>query len=405
MRVEIGNSRPHEYVAGTLRPLEHGEPAVTYVDVPDYPDRDGNPLYSFPDDPHDDTLPGHVRTVLAGVSDENKAEVRRALIDGAFAHPSGVRGLPDHAAFAAIAHPQGVWARHAQPGDTPDWVWSDHPGMQRFLAAYFGCPEGRPANLEDRYWTRYGAGTFRPGAIPDPLSILDALHTSWGRDNQAITTGGVGYVGVAGVATATGATSLTSAAIASIGANAAAGQYLFAGPNTSGAGSTVYGLIMSHTSGTTPVFTVDQWYSAATPGGAAGTTPNATASYLIPTGGPPAQFAALSTDTTAKSLGGSDGTADASAITVALSGEISAAGGGLNRKIGVLAHSAGAATWTNTPVFTANGSDVLPKTVGTAALSPSNVAKALHYMTLLGTTAVLSASGDQLTLTWTLTMT
>lgn len=423
MLIEFGNNQPEDTVTtvdpdtGDQRSVRKAGryPCVAYLSIPDGDNADGVPLYSMPDDPDDSVFDDHPATAqigktLGSIRDAKaKREVRRALIAGQFAHPSGVKGLPDHAAFTAVAHPAGFWQAVAAPGSTPAWVRSDHPGMEKMLADYYDCPIGAPGDLEDRYLTRYGTSQYPPGAVPDPAAGIKALHTTYGRLNQSLVMGGFGYLGTVGTATAATATTLTGSAETGVShaSNDCAGQWLVVGPNASGTGSKVYGMVVSNTTGTTPVYTVDQWYNPATPGGAAGTTPNATSFYSVVDGGPAAIFVALSTDTTAKSLGGTGGTADAATISQTLTGEFSTASSGLLRKIAPIGQSG--ATWTATPVFTATATDngIGAQTVGTAASSPSAVRTvgALNYMTLVSPTATLTATGDSLTLTWTWTMT
>lgn len=413
LRVELGNPRPTEVVTDPVRGTQSSRalpgPAVSYINIPVGQDRHGTELYSMPDE-HDDSLfPDELAQTLSSLTDSEKKNVRRTLVRAHLLDPSGVTGLHNHAAMVAVMHPaNGFWQAVSTPGTNPSWVHCpDHPELERMLAEHYDCPAGRPDDLEDTHYTQYGTNVYPPGAIPDPLEGITALHTSYGRDYQALNMGGWGYLGTVGTATASTATSLTGSAETGVShaANDCAGQIINVGPNSAGTGSKVYGLIMSNTSGTTPVYTVDQWYNPASPGGAAGTTPNATGFYQITNGGASAAFVALTTDTTTPSLGGTAGTQDASAISTALTSEIATAGGGLIRKIAPIGHTAGAATWTATPVFTANGSDSLPAVVAKAALSPSAVSKALLYMTLVSPTATMSASGDQLTLTWTFTMT
>lgn len=440
MLVELGNAQPYDTVDGDQ--VDAPYPRVEYLNIPDgragrlfgidrFPDEsdeaferrdaehvaqnEGDPLYSIPDE-HDDDLfaqnpvTSHLTDTLAAVPHENRLLVRRQLLKAHMMDPS-TGGLPDHAAFVAVADPtQGFWAAACakQPQHTPSWVRCDHPGLEKMLAEHFGCPQGAPDALEDLYGTMHGASHFPPGAAPDPLSGFTMLHTTRGRVQQAIQMFGFGPATLMGVGTATAATATTltgsSETNASRAANEVAGMMLVVSANASGTGSKVYGFIVSHTSGTTPVYTVDRWYNAASPGGAAATTPNATSLYQV-VAAPPDIFYALSTDTTAKSLGGSGGTADSATIAQALTGEITTSGGGLIRKIAPIGNSG--ASVTLTPVFTANGSDSLPVTIGTGAISPSIVATngALDYMTLVSPTAVMSASGDQLTLTHTLTET
>lgn len=87
-----------------------------------------------------------------------------------------------------------------------------------------------------------------------------------------------------------------------------------------------------------------------------------------------------------------------------LTGEITTAGGGLIRKAGTYAHTAAAASYTITTVFTANGTDALPVTIAKRGIFDAASAGNLVFETLLGTTATLSASGDSLTLTDTISL-
>lgn len=152
-----------------------------------------------------------------------------------------------------------------------------------------------------------------------------------------------------------------------------------------------WGLI---TTNSATVLTVDRWYNPASPGGAAGTTPSATAKYVISTGGVPCPFIGLSANSSAVVNG-----------DTTLAGEITTASGGLIRKISPLAHTAGASTGTLTPVYTANGSDSLPVTIAKIGIGASLLSAWNQFcLTLLGTTATISLSGDQLTVTDTITL-
>jgi hypothetical protein len=142
----------------------------------------------------------------------------------------------------------------------------------------------------------------------------------------------------AGAATATSGTSLTNSGATFPTTNQGlAGMIVAAGPNASGTGSTVFGVIVSNT-GT--ALTIDQWYNPAT--GAAGTTPNATCTYQILPGQFPAMFLAITTS--AFSPASSDTT---------LSGE--ATTNGLARALATWAHTAAASTYTLTFTWTCSG--------------------------------------------------
>lgn len=193
--------------------------------------------------------------------------------------------------------------------------------------------------------------------------------------------------GTKGTATASSSTSLTNSG-ASWGTTAYVGCTVVASPAS---GGLVYGNIISHT-GT--VLTVDRWYDATAPGSTAGTTPSGTGQYVILPGVTGNMFMGLTANSTA--VGSGDTT---------LPSEITTSGGGLIRKIATLTHSAGASTGTVSAVFTANGSDSLPVTIAKMGISSSLLSTVNNlFQTLLDSTATLTTSGDQLTVTDTITL-
>ena len=93
------------------------------------------------------------------------------------------------------------------------------------------------------------------------------------------------------------------------------------------------------------------------------------------------------------------------ATDVTLPGEITTVGGGLIRKICTYAHTAAAANFTLTAVFTGNGSDAYPVTVAKVGVSQSLVSTTRNlFQTLLNATATLAISGDQVTVTDTVSL-
>lgn len=88
-----------------------------------------------------------------------------------------------------------------------------------------------------------------------------------------------------------------------------------------------------------------------------------------------------------------------------LTAEIATAGGGLVRAQATYAHTTGTNTATLTKVFTANGSDALPVTLAKFGVFNAASAGVMVLETLLSPTATLSASGDSVTITDTLTLT
>jgi hypothetical protein len=187
-----------------------------------------------------------------------------------------------------------------------------------------------------------------------------------------------------GTATATSATSLTVAS--GFTASAYIGKIVVAGTTP---GTAVYGIIVSNT---TTVLTIDRWYNPLTPTGAAATTPSSTTTFIIMPYGAGAPWMALTAN--AGAAAGSDTT---------LTAEITTGGGGLIRKLGTYAHTAGVASYTITTVYTANGSDSLPVTVAKMGLFSSITSGTMAFETLLSATATLTTSGDQLTVTDTVT--
>src|SRR6266540_3717758 len=205
-----------------------------------------------------------------------------------------------------------------------------------------------------------------------------------GRDLQSLVMGG-DSTAFAGTATATTATSLTSSGFT---ASAYIGHIVVAG-NT--AATFVYGVI---TSNTTTVLTVDRWTNPASPGGAAASTPSATAPFIITPYGPGAPLMALTTNAGAPAAG-----------DTVLTGEITTAGGGLIRKLATYAHIGGAASYTLTATFTANGSDTLPATnIHKIGCFNSLTGGTMAFETALNADATLTASGDALTVTETVTL-
>ena len=207
--------------------------------------------------------------------------------------------------------------------------------------------------------------------------------------------GGSGQFAAGVSTTAPGATTYTCTGLTAPGSTSAyTGQRIVAGSTSVGV---VWGNIISNTNASPPVLTVDRWYNPATPGGAAATTPLA-GPFAITDGVAPSWFMGLSASVT--------GLASPSTNT-SLPSEITTGGGGLVRQICPFAHTASTAVTTLTPVYTANGSDSLPVTIGSIGTFNSMVVadttQTMYFNTLLGTTATLSASGDQLTVTQTIT--
>jgi hypothetical protein len=141
-----------------------------------------------------------------------------------------------------------------------------------------------------------------------------------------------------GNATSTAATTLTrTGATFPTAGQGLAGCIVAAGPNTSGTGAVVFGVIVSNTA---TVLTVDRWYDPTN--WAAGTTPNGTCSYQVLPGQMPAMFLAVTSDSVAPSA--ADTTLASEATT-----------NGFARALGTWAHTAAATTYTLQVTFTASG--------------------------------------------------
>lgn len=93
-----------------------------------------------------------------------------------------------------------------------------------------------------------------------------------------------------------------------------------------------------------------------------------------------------------------------SAASTTLTAEIATGGGGLIRAQAVFAHTNGTATFTLTKTFTANGSDALPVTIAKIGVFNAASVGTLGFETLLGSTATLTTSGDNTTITDTFTV-
>lgn len=213
-----------------------------------------------------------------------------------------------------------------------------------------------------------------------------------GLDAMAALLGGdvAGFTGTAsGTPTATTLTATATPFVAS----AYIGHIVVA----STSGVLAYGVV---TANTTSVLTVDQWYAPASPGGAATTTPGAACTYVLLPGNAPYWYMAL----------GATNTAPGNTQTT-LAGEITTAGGGLIRKLATYAYTAavgsgGTNPYTLTGTFTGNGSDSYPVTAFNVGLfnTKTGATGRMMFNTALSASATLSASGDAVTVTSTITV-
>lgn len=143
-----------------------------------------------------------------------------------------------------------------------------------------------------------------------------------------------------GAATASSATSLTNSGAAfTTAGQGLAGQIVVCWISTT---VMVYGIIVANTA---TVLTVDQWYSATSTTGAAGTTPASTAPYIVLPGQGSASWMAVTGGTTPTSA---STTLNAEITTVDLA-----------RAVGTYAHTAAATTYTLVHLWTATTTDTI----------------------------------------------
>lgn len=205
------------------------------------------------------------------------------------------------------------------------------------------------------------------------------MRVNGGTDLQARVMGG-DDVGETGTATSTSATSLTNTGASfPTSGDGYTGHVVVAGSSP-----LVYGVISSNT-GT--VLTIDKWYTAASPGGAAASTPAGTSTYIILPGGQPAFWMALTADATAPA-----------APDTTLTSEIST--NGLGRAVCTYAHTAAATTYTLTKAFSCTGGST---TINKAAIFNASAAGVMLFETAVPSPPTV-INGDTLTVTSTVTL-
>ena len=408
MIVQFGN---HNLLHDTT-----GQKAVTYVEIPEFDDAFRAVKADSGIEHNTDDRGGNHYYHKPGALTVDQFKTHR---QDALDYNQGITRLPDHEATLAItaAWPQRsigrpAWVKvleHPQPGLTPDGVAED---LQNFLQEFYECPnlndyykttdpEQAEVSKELEYWTKGGA----PGEFPQPVTLPPAVMTYMqdGRINNNFNDGGDSLTAMGqmfGVGTGSSSTQITGASGLTSSGLLNHRVYVY----TTSGNVYVYGNVTAN--GTTSI-TVDQWYVPATPGGSAGANPGTPWAYVAVDGGLVSSwFAALATG------GNAPVNTD---HTLATNGntEYPTAAGGLYRKICPTATdvSTSARTVTLVPVWTANGSDTgLPRTFTTvgffASLQPSyggSGGPMKFETTLSPTSAVISASGDQLTVTETIT--
>lgn len=153
-----------------------------------------------------------------------------------------------------------------------------------------------------------------------------------------------------------------------------------------------YGVIVSNT---TTVLTIDTWYAVGAPATGGVTTPS-TGVYSVLPGQAPYVYMGLSQNGTV-SVG-----------DTGLTTEYATTAGGLIRKLATYAHTAGTSTYTLAATFLVNTSDNpnLPYTIASIGIfnTLTHGTGRMLFETQVSPTATVSASGDQVTLTDTVTV-
>lgn len=207
------------------------------------------------------------------------------------------------------------------------------------------------------------------------------MRVNGGADMQADELGG-GTLGATGSATSPTSTGFTTTGLTS---GAHVGKLVVLGG--------VWGVV---TANTTTAVTVDQWYTPGLGSTAAAATPSAGTFVILP-GRAPAIFMAITTDATA-----------ASATDTSLASEITAAGSGCLRKLATYAHTTSATSYTMTTTYTYTSTDSSFGSRTIAKMGMFNTVPPatgiMQFETLLSATATLTATGDALTVTQTVTM-
>lgn len=189
---------------------------------------------------------------------------------------------------------------------------------------------------------------------------------------------------------------VTSAAVTARSTNDAAGMMILVSTNATfgTAGTVQYGVVQSNTSGTTPAYTVDAWYTLA---GAAGASANSGLFYVLLPVAPPFWYIAL-TDSTSAVAGTETG--------AALGGSELTTNGLSRAQADTVTRTVGSTSATMAKTFTYTGSGA--QAIGRAAIVNTVTAskKYAYFVDQInsGTAATVSSNGDTFTPTWTITL-
>jgi hypothetical protein len=298
---------------------------------------------------------------------------------------------PDHEAALVIPN---LWSKHAT--DIPKWVANvdgtpEGDEIARITSEFYQIPVGRPSVYDEVYYRQVGSRLLAPGVPAATAYELNGLLTNVGRGIWANALGG-GAVGATGGGTAATATTLTTTSTFTTNQWAGKRVYCYSTTGT----LIVWGNIISNTnSAGASVLTIDRWYVAATPGGSAATTPTTPWAWLIADGGA----------TSAWFVGISSTNITPSATDTSLSGEQTT--NGLGRTIApyALTSATSPVTYTLTPVWTysTSSSITLYAIAAFTSMVVSDATDAMVFETSLNASATVNASGDQVTVTETVT--
>ncbi len=137
MLVEMGNRAPT---------LTDKSPAVTTFQIPD------SYTYVVADTGVEIEV-GVGRTAVLESAADVAVELMRQVLTG---NPIESH-MPDHEAALAVIN---GW--RAESLSAPTWVWSDNEAFAVLLGEFFGCPVGRPGDVEATHHTAAGP----PGVYP-----------------------------------------------------------------------------------------------------------------------------------------------------------------------------------------------------------------------------------------------
>lgn len=199
-------------------------------------------------------------------------------------------------------------------------------------------------------------------------------------------------------ASASSSTSITATGASSHATNDATGAMILANTSSTWAGTTLYGNVQSNTSGTSPVYTVDRWYTIT--GAASGSSPSTSGPFVILPCMAPFWFVALSTSTSAVS---------ATDTGAAMGGTEHNSNGLERRKITSITRTAGSSitytvTLSTTFTYTSAGSVNIGRAMLTNSLVDSNNFAYFIDQINSGTPATVSTNGDTLQIQYTITV-